>query len=178
MTFDDVAAGIDHLAGLSDDRLDLSRVVMLGHSAGGQLALWAAGRELLPSGAVGASPLIEVGAVAALAPVTDLPRAGASAVALLGGHPGDVPELWAQADPVRIAPPPVPALIVHPAADRTVPVMTSVAYAKHCRRAGGDVALGTPRGSGTATRSTQRARRGLSPHGGSRGCGADRWAGS
>ncbi|MDQ2827153.1 MAG: alpha/beta hydrolase, partial [Actinomycetota bacterium] len=38
-TFDDVAAGIDALAGVRG--LDLSRVTTLGHSAGGQLALWA-----------------------------------------------------------------------------------------------------------------------------------------
>jgi acetyl esterase/lipase len=41
-TLDDVAAGIDHLAGLD---LDLRRVVAIGHSAGGHLAAWAATRE-------------------------------------------------------------------------------------------------------------------------------------
>ena len=43
-TFEDVAAAIDHLDRL-DAPLDLTRVSMLGHSAGGHLALWAAGRE-------------------------------------------------------------------------------------------------------------------------------------
>ena len=41
-TFDDVGAAIDHLAELADPRLDLDDVSLVGHSAGGQLALWAA----------------------------------------------------------------------------------------------------------------------------------------
>ena len=41
-TLDDVAAGIDRLADVAG--LDLSTVVALGHSAGGHLATWAAGR--------------------------------------------------------------------------------------------------------------------------------------
>src|SRR5215212_11926142 len=40
-TFDDVAAAIDLLPRLSDGRLDLDDVRAVGHSAGGQLALWA-----------------------------------------------------------------------------------------------------------------------------------------
>ena len=39
-TAEDVAAGIDHLAEIADEHgLDLSRVIVIGHSAGGQLAL-------------------------------------------------------------------------------------------------------------------------------------------
>ncbi|MDP9118363.1 MAG: alpha/beta hydrolase, partial [Actinomycetota bacterium] len=49
-TLADVAAGIDHLATLG---VDTSRVVAVGHSAGGQLAAWAAGRARLPGGAPG-----------------------------------------------------------------------------------------------------------------------------
>ena len=49
-----MAAAIDHLATLEDQRLDLDRVTLLGHSAGGHLALWAAGRPNLPAGAPGA----------------------------------------------------------------------------------------------------------------------------
>ncbi|MCC2660799.1 MAG: alpha/beta hydrolase, partial [Arthrobacter sp.] len=47
-TFEDVLAGIDRLRGVADEHgLDLTRVVALGHSAGGHLAVWAAGRDRL-----------------------------------------------------------------------------------------------------------------------------------
>jgi acetyl esterase/lipase len=148
MTFDDVAAGIDHLADLADPRLDLSRVVLVGHSAGGQLALWAAGRAQLPARATGATPRVAVCAVVGLAPVTNLRRAGVHARVLLGGEPEEVPERWALADPMAVAPPPVPALLVHPADDATIPLARSLAYVERCRVAGGDVSLVAPEGEG------------------------------
>jgi acetyl esterase/lipase len=128
-TFEDVAAGVDHLATL-DAPLDLSRVVLVGHSAGGQLALWAARRPELPAGAVGSSPAVVARAVVALAPVTNLARARVHAEQLLGGTLAQVPERWAQGDPVRAGAPAVPALVVHPTADETVPVARSREYAQ------------------------------------------------
>jgi acetyl esterase/lipase len=56
-TLEDVAAGIDELGRL-DAPLDLARVVAIGHSAGGHLALWAAARRGLPAGAPGAEPAV------------------------------------------------------------------------------------------------------------------------
>src|ERR1700730_7910727 len=43
-TLGDVRAGIDHLATLAEEGidLDLARIATVGHSAGGQLALWCA----------------------------------------------------------------------------------------------------------------------------------------
>ena len=124
MTFEDVAAGVDHLDRLAAP-LELSDVSLVGHSAGGQLALWGAGRASLPAGAVGAGPRVAASRVVALAPVTDLARARVQAEALLGGTAEAQPERWAQADPVRAGAPPVPALVVHPTADATVPVQRS-----------------------------------------------------
>jgi acetyl esterase/lipase len=129
MTFQDVAAGIDHLA-LLDAPLDLSRVVLVGHSSGGQLALWAASRPGLPADAAGGSPRVGASAVLALAPVTNLVRARVHAEQLLGGTVQAVPERWAQADPVRAGAPGVPARVVHPTADETVPVKRSREYAE------------------------------------------------
>jgi acetyl esterase/lipase len=49
-TFSDVANAVDHLKTLSNSYpLDFSGVVLLGHSAGGHLAIWAAGRHKLPT---------------------------------------------------------------------------------------------------------------------------------
>ncbi len=142
-TFDDVATAIDHLAdpGLRDAGLDLDRVELLGHSAGGQLALWAAGRPELPAGAPGAAPLVTATRVLALAAVCDLEGAGRPARALLGGGPSDVPERWRQADPMRRIPLGVPVRLVHAVGDETVSVRRSREYLAAAKAAGADVVL-------------------------------------
>lgn len=142
-TFLDVAAGLDLLAEL-DAPLDLAAVTVLGHSAGGQLALWAARRSQLPTGAVGADPTVAVARVVALAPVTNLAGAGDAARALMGGSRADDPAAWDQADPCAAHPPPCPVLVVHPIGDETIPVARSRSYVDACRAAGADVALADP----------------------------------
>jgi acetyl esterase/lipase len=146
-TLADVAAGIDRLADLG---VDVSSVVTVGHSAGGQLAVWAAAGPRLPVGAVGAvgaSPRVRVTAAVSQAGVLDLATAarqqvGGTAVPdLLGGMPDDVPDRYAVADPMALLPPPVPVLCVHPRADETVPFALSEAYAAAASAAGGQVAL-------------------------------------
>lgn len=142
-TFDDVATAIDHLAdpGLRDAGLDLERLELLGHSAGAQLALWAAGRPELPADAPGAAPLVTATRVLALAPVCDLEGAGRPARALLGGSPPEVADRWRQADPMRRIPLHVPVGIVHAVDDETVSIERSRAYAAAARAAGADVWL-------------------------------------
>ncbi|MDQ1649293.1 MAG: hypothetical protein QOG60_1350 [Frankiaceae bacterium] len=157
-TFEDVAHAVDALADLGaadshgnhgiDAPLDLRSVVVLGHSAGGQLALWAAGRSQLPSGTLGAEPRVRPSAVVALAPVTDMTSAGEAALHLLGGDAATYPERWAGADPTRAAPPDVPTLVVHPQDDQTIPVVRSRTFVERCRAAGADVTLADPPGEG------------------------------
>ena len=117
-TFDDVAGAAAMLHDLGDTRLALDRLAAVGHSAGGQLALWAAGRAESA-----------ITRVAALAPVTNLAAAGAVAAELLGGSPTQVPERFAEADPIRRAPLDVPVLIVHARDDATIPIRRSREYA-------------------------------------------------
>ncbi len=72
--FNDVAAAADHLRAIATThRLDLSRVVASGHSAGGHLALWLAARANLPASSVlhGGAPL-PVHAVVGIAAITDI----------------------------------------------------------------------------------------------------------
>jgi acetyl esterase/lipase len=148
-TFDDVANAIDHLAdgGMRGAGLDLARVTLLGHSAGGQLALWAAGRPELPAGAPGAEPRVVATRVLALAPVCDLEGAGRPARALLGGGPSEVPERWQQADPMRRIPLSIPVGLVHATGDETVSVRRSRDYAAAAKAAGADLWLAeTPGG--------------------------------
>ena len=147
-TFTDVAAAVDHLAVLGDPRLDLSRVAVVGHSAGGQLALWAAARPALPAGAPGANPRVRLRAVVALAPVTELTRAGRVVFRLLGGTPKQVPGRFAQADPIRHLPLGVPTLLVHASDDTTIAVHDSRAYVAAARAAGDDATLVEPASGG------------------------------
>ncbi|MGY1593256.1 alpha/beta hydrolase family protein [Geodermatophilus sp. SYSU D00708] len=142
-TLDDVAAALDALPGLDGaDRLDLTDVSVVGHSAGGHLAAWAAGRARLPEGAPGADPRVRVAAAVLQAGVLDLERAAAQGLgdravqALLGGEPSDVPERYAAADPVRLVPTGVDLLCVHGTADDVVPPEQSERYARAAETAG------------------------------------------
>ncbi|TQM66396.1 alpha/beta hydrolase family protein [Klugiella xanthotipulae] len=140
-TFQDVAAGADALPGLIEaafpGRVDSQSIVYLGHSAGGQMALWAAVRHRLPGDAAGwrLEPP-RVSRVVAIAPVTDLAAAfdadlGAGAVAeLIGGSPAQYPERYAGIDPARLPAPDVPTWLVHGDADDRVPVAMSRAYTR------------------------------------------------
>ena len=96
------------------------RVIVLGHSAGGHLALWAA--AVAPAAGL-------VGTVA-LAPVADLAvadreRLGSGAVeAFLGGPASSRPEL----DPTRMMSAALPVTVVHGSDDNAVPLRQSEAY--------------------------------------------------
>jgi acetyl esterase/lipase len=148
-TFADVAAAIDHLAVLEEERLDLGRVTLLGHSAGGHLALWAAGRPNLPAGAPGAldgPPPVRPRRVISLAGVADLAGAyrrwhGGVVRDLMGGAPDQVPERYAAGDPIRLLPLDMPVLIVHGASDETVSIELSRGYVDATRAAGGEIEL-------------------------------------
>ncbi|WP_222266189.1 alpha/beta hydrolase family protein [Modestobacter marinus] len=147
-TLQDVAAALDALPDLPGaERLDLTDVTVVGHSAGGHLAAWAAGRGRLPDGAPGAGPRVPVGAAVLQAGVLDLAAAvdadlgSGATVAFLGGGPADVPGRYAAADPVRLLPSGAAVLCVHGAADTTVPPEQSERYAAAARAAGDDVAV-------------------------------------
>jgi acetyl esterase/lipase len=131
-TFDDVAAGIDHLAALAVP-LDLARVVAIGHSAGGHLALWAASRDrpgVAVTGAVGQA------AVSDLAAVARLGLSSGAVEELLGGSPEQVPDRYAAASPAQRLPLGVPLLLVHGAQDDTVPVALSRDFQRAALAAG------------------------------------------
>ncbi len=150
-TLADVAAGIDRLTTL-DDELAVptpSQVITVGHSAGGQLALWAAGRHRLDRRAPGSDPALRPTAAVSLAGVLDLRRAaddgvgGGVVLDLLGGDPSEVPERYAVASPIELVALGVPTLCVHGTADGNVPISQSEAYAAAATAAGDEVSLET-----------------------------------
>ena len=132
-TLADVAAAVDRLAGLAAEfALDLDRVAVVGHSAGGHLALWVGQRGALPDGAVGAGPEVVPSIVVGQAPVADL-RAntdlgGGAVAAFMGGSPSDIPAAYDIADPGRLHPVLVPQLIVQGRDDAIVPPDRAEAY--------------------------------------------------
>ncbi len=129
-TFADVAAAVDHLADI-DAPLDLDRVVTVGHSAGGHLAVWAAGRRVLPAEAVGAAPIVQPCGAVSQAGVLDLETAlrtalgGGAAADLLGA---DAELLVAMTSPVAMAPLGVPVVLMHGDDDQIVPRSQSDAF--------------------------------------------------
>jgi acetyl esterase/lipase len=138
-TFADTSAAIDALAGLP---VDTSRVITLGHSAGGQLAVWAAGRGALSPGNPGALPNVSVSGAVGQAAVLDLVggyRAGigdGQVGDLMGVSPEDDPARYDAADPMRQIPLPVPVICLHSPADQDVPFAHSADYVATARRAG------------------------------------------
>lgn len=144
-TLTDVSIGIEHLAKLREDGadIDLSRVVTVGHSAGGHLALWAAGPRTLS----GQEPLPRVRVMAAVgqAPAADLKQVHALglsrgvALEFLGGTPAQYPERYAAASPRELLPLGVPQLIVQGQADDTVPASLVRDYVAAAKAAGDPV---------------------------------------
>ena len=145
-TLQDVAAAVDHLDELAaDHRLDLSRVVVLGHSAGGQLALWAAERHRLREDDPGADPRVLPIAAVSLAGVTDLAvgessNLGDGAVAGFLGNSGR-DEAYRVASPIALLPADRPHIIVHGTKDDRVPLSYAKSYVETAKRPGTKVEL-------------------------------------
>jgi acetyl esterase/lipase len=149
-TFDDVAAVVDelpHVVAEACPTADDSRVTLLGHSAGGHLALWAAARHRLPATSRWHRRRPSAGAsVVAVAPVADLvtaDRLGLSdhAVAALLGDRARRADRIAEADPVALLPTGLPTTLVHGSADADVPLVLSERFAAAARRAGDRIDL-------------------------------------
>ena len=158
-TYLDVSKGIDHLRALAGRHdLDLGRVVLLGHSAGGHLAMWAAARARVPTG----SPLytpdpLPVQGVIDLAGPLDLTAnipgyehlcRDTVITALLGGSPAMMPERYAQASPIKLLPLGVPQALVIGDHEDFVPRPFVEAYAAAAARAGDSVRIITIRRAG------------------------------
>jgi acetyl esterase/lipase len=147
-TLSDVAAAFDHLGVLADDHgLDPEPVLLLGHSAGGQLAAWCAGRAAAARRAGAAAPRVAVRGLVTAGAALDLAagaRAGTGdgAVAdFLGGTPEHVPQRYREADPARRVPIGVPTRCVHSVNDERVPFAQSQRYVTLARAAGDDAGL-------------------------------------
>jgi acetyl esterase/lipase len=150
-TFDDVAALTDVVPLLVSDalpgRVDPSNAVLVGHSAGGHLAAWAAARHRLPPESQWHREKALDVAVVSLAGVLDLEEAerlglgGGAVRLLLDGGPGERPERFAETDPAALTPRGGRMVLVHGTRDRQVPVEISRRYVDRAHRLGDDVVL-------------------------------------
>jgi acetyl esterase/lipase len=157
-TFRDISAAVDILPGVVSEvtggAADMGRVVLAGHSAGGHLALWAAGGRSAAGGSAAAggrsasggsaSPGRVVGVVS-LAGVCDLAACyrldlgDGAAAELIGGGPEQVPGRYRTADPMGLVPTGLAVRLVHGTDDDLVPSDLSRAYALRAAAAGDDV---------------------------------------
>lgn len=146
-TFDD-AKRVTRILGISAPRLklDLKRVVAIGHSAGGHLAFWlAAQRFYAESLSTGRWEPWPFAGVISLAGVLDLHLAyqlhlsNDAVVELLGATPEEAPERYAAASPAALLPLGVPQVVIHGDADVDVPLEVSQRYVAEAQAAGDPV---------------------------------------
>ncbi|HEV2859631.1 MAG TPA: alpha/beta hydrolase [Pyrinomonadaceae bacterium] len=151
-TFQDVSSAVDYLRRLARTYpLDLKRVVIVGHSAGGHLALWAAGRGRLPKGsplytpdplkARGVVNLGGPGNLRSILPAQEQVCGAKPITRLLGGTPEEVPDRYKVASPSEMLPLKVEQVLITGAQDRAVPPKYGQEYEAEARRSGDKVRM-------------------------------------
>ncbi|MEZ0226408.1 MAG: alpha/beta hydrolase family protein [Alphaproteobacteria bacterium] len=144
-TFHDIAQGVDYLRQIEKRyALDLSHVATMGHSAGGHLALWAAGRSRLKQdGPLYQKNPLHIDAAISLAGINDLaayrvdgPACGGPETidAISGGE-----DLYATTSPAAMLPLQVPQVLVSGSEDDIVPTRFGDAYGAAAKIAGDKV---------------------------------------
>ena len=150
-TFQDAAAAADALrAHAADYHLDTRRVVAIGHSAGGHLALWLAGRPRLPADSplrtANPLPIAEVISLGGLPDLEETARSengcGNEVIGrLTNGH-------FADTSIPRLAPLGLPQVLINGRQDHVIPIPYAEGYARPMRAAGDDVRVRMLDGTG------------------------------
>lgn len=145
-TYQDIATAIDRLKQEAPaQRLDLARIVAVGHSAGGHLAQWAASRHRLPSWspAYAREPLalptvISLGGLADLRQQAALIKSSCErdTVQLAGKPTAARPDVFADTSPAEMLPAAIRTVLIHGEHDIVSPPSTGTAYAARARAAG------------------------------------------
>jgi acetyl esterase len=135
--FLDVAAGMDHLRTIAkSERLDLDNILVLGHSAGGHLAAWTAGRAsisetsdlycedpVLPAQVISIAGIFDLLQLDGLAQPQQVGR-------LMGGTPDEFPERYAACNPSQLGVNHIPITVMHGSCDEDVPASQSIDFAR------------------------------------------------
>ncbi|WP_439882525.1 alpha/beta hydrolase family protein [Pontibacter sp. MBLB2868] len=138
-TFLDVAKGTDYVRELAKMYpVNARKVIVMGHSAGGHLALWLAARKnLSPGSELYTRRPLKLKGVVSLAGIPDLESysldkgsCNAAVPQLMGGMPEDLPAKYAAASPIKLLPLQVPQRLIQGDLDPIVPVSQSQQYTK------------------------------------------------
>jgi len=147
-TLSDVAQAVDHLAAVADEQqLDLSRVAVVGHSAGGHLATWLASRTSLVDDAPGSNPAVRPILAISQAGVVDLVDASAQRLGddaagdFMGLTPAELPLSWRDSSPIELLPIDARVVLIHGALDGIVPLRQSDRYLSAARAVDVDIDL-------------------------------------
>ncbi len=138
----DIVAAWNALAGPVGEqatvRLALDQARIVGHSAGGQLAVWLAGESGL---AVRPEWVVAQAAPLDLVSPSAQGRRIRRLEALFGARYDEAPELYRAASPLHRLPIGVPVVCIHGASDAQVPAKTSGRYVEEAMRVGDSAVL-------------------------------------
>lgn len=150
-TYLDVSKSVDYLRSMAGDKkLDLTRVIVVGHSGGGTLAMWVAARQRLSSGnALYVKDPLPIRGVIDLAGTADMEAFiqfehvcdGAVVEEMLGGKPSDVPERYAQVSAIKMLPLGIPQVLIWGRDDDIAPISLGEKYTLAAKKAGDPVKL-------------------------------------
>ncbi|PAY22900.1 alpha/beta hydrolase [Dietzia natronolimnaea] len=133
-TFSDVADALDHVIRLDEQYPEITTddELVVGHSAGAQLAMWSGTRHSLDDDEVGSDPAFRPTRVVSLAGPLDMVYAATHGddriVSALGGSPSEVPDRYTSVDPIQNIDPRIPVVAVHGTADTMVSPENSIRY--------------------------------------------------
>ncbi|GED31479.1 alpha/beta hydrolase [Brevibacillus centrosporus] len=159
-TFQDVAVAVDFLREIAPTfQLDLTKTVVLGHSAGGHLAVWLTARHRVQADSIlrTSSEPLAIKGVVSLAGIIDMElmwklihykqriitdvEIDNPVADFVGGTPAQVPDRYKEASPVGLLPFHSPQILIHGDLDINVPVKLSSLYKEIVERAGGQVKM-------------------------------------
>jgi len=148
-TFTDVGIAADFVRSLKASYpIDLTRVMVVGHSAGGHLALWLAGRSgIAAKDALWSADPIRLRGVVSLAGITDLARGAEEKVCddaisrLLGGTASLFANRLRSTSPIAMLPLGVPQVLVIGNRDSVVPEIQATAYCRMAQAKGDSVKI-------------------------------------
>jgi len=127
----------------NDSRFDQAQTAIIGHSAGGHLALWLVGSHRISKG----SPLhddsrLNIGGAISLAGVSDLRLAWKQKLGhgivtqLMGGTPDEHPDRYDTGSPIELLPTGSRHILVHGTDDDTVPISQSEVFVEKAEKLG------------------------------------------